>query len=321
MSDGIIDGLTNMDELLREILIAIRGQDISGKGMGVAKLVKMAKEEQVRTKKIVFFTYPYDGTQVTLAAGITEIDFKAGTVKDTSGTVANLQHSLRSEAKDFLRSLYINTDKSIKVQLDSGDVIFCDEEKDLQATYMEFTKVKITTTETTYLSLLACTNPEAILTLVDKASQVSGGARVVYADKVVEEAGKAAVTFKTDQALGAVKPTLYLDVYPATTQKFRIDSIRFCLNPNNSSAYQLYLLEDDADPTAGSLDIELQNSQVVYKSGAGMVDNTDYIEVGGGVLPMEVNLGDTAKLYYMIDWATAPTDVKGYIVVRGEKLS
>ena len=147
MDTNFIDKITGMDEILREILLAIRGQDISSKGMGVSKLVDLAKEKQKRELKIVFFTYPYDGTQVTLAAGTTLIDFAAGTVKDTSGTVTNLQHSLKSEAKDFLRSLYINTDKSIKVQMDSGDVIFCDEEKDLQATYMEFTKVKITTTE------------------------------------------------------------------------------------------------------------------------------------------------------------------------------
>jgi hypothetical protein len=177
-----------MDELLREILVAVRGQDIATKGMGVSRLVTLAKEKQDRELKIVFFTYPYDGTQVTLAAGVTEIDFTAGTVKDTSGTVTNLQHSLRSEAKDFLRSLYINTDKPIKVQLDTGDVIFCDEEKDLQATYMVFTNVKITTTENTQLSLLACTNPEAILTLVDKASQVSGGSRVVYGKVLLETA-------------------------------------------------------------------------------------------------------------------------------------
>ena len=317
----LIDKFTDMDEILREILIAVRGQDIASKGMGTSSLISLAKEKQHRELRIVFFTYPYDGTQVALSAGSTEIDFEAGTVKDTSGTVTNLQHSLRSEGKDFLRSLYINTDKSIKVQLDSGDIIFCDEEKDLQATYMEFTKVKITTTETTYLSLLACTNPEAILTLVDKASQVSGGSRLIYADKVVEEAGKAAATFKTDQVLGTNKATLYLDVYPATTQKFEIDSIRFCLNPDNGSAYQLYLLEHDSDPGGAILDIELQKSEVVYDSGSGMADSTHYIEVNGGVLPMEVNLGDTAKLYYMIDWVTAPTDVKGFITIRGTKLS
>ena len=318
MDTNFIDKMTNMDELLREILIAIRGQDISAKGMGVSELVKIAREEQVRTKKIVFFTYPYDGTQTTLAAGTTEIDFKAGTVKDTSGTVINLQHSLRSEAKDFLRSLYINTNKAIKIQLDSGDVIFCDEEKDLQATYMEFTKCKIITTEDTKISLLACTNPEAILTLVDKASAVGGAVRLVYGKEVVEEAGKSSTTFKTDQVVGTDKATLYIDLYPSTVENFRLESIKFYFKTDNASTYRLVLLENNTDPATSP---EQQKADVIYDSGSGMADSTEYVEIGGGVLPENVKLGNTAKLYYMIDWATAPSTAKGYIVVRGQKLS
>ena len=317
MEIDFIDKLTNMDELLREILVAIRGQDISSKGMGVSSLVTLAKEKQARELRIVFFTYPYDGTQVTLSAGITEIDFQAGTVKDTSGAVTNLQHSLNSEAKDFLRSLYVNTDKPIKVQLDSGDIIFCDAEKDLQATYMEFTKLKITTVETTYLSLLACTNPEAILTLVDKASAISGGTRLVTGTKI-EETGTAA-TFKTDQVFMTNQPTLYLPLLGSTTQKMRINTIRFYLNPANAVTYQLYLLEDDTDP--GGVEPELARSDMIYDSGAGMVKGTEYFVIAGGTLPIEVHLGDTAKLYYMIDWSAAPGDTTGFIIATGDKLA
>lgn len=314
MGDGIIDGLTNMDELLREILVAIRGQDIATKGMGVSRLVTLAKEKQDRELKIVFFTYPYDGTQVTLAAGVTEIDFTAGTVKDTSGTVTNLQHSLRSEAKDFLRSLYINTDKPIKVQLDTGDVIFCDEEKDLQATYMVFTNVKITTTENTQLSLLACTNPEAILTLVDKASQVSGGSRVVYGKVLLETAD--ATTFPKQTFLTDT-PTKHIPIFPATTQKLRINSIRYYLSPANAVTFRLRLLEQ----ATASASPDQARADVVYDSGALMAKDTEYIEIGGGVLPIEVTLTDTAKLYYLIEYSGVCGNTDGYIVIRGDKLS
>lgn len=316
MEVNFIDKLTNMDELLKEILVAIRGSNVEGKGMGVSQLVRMAKEEQVRTKKIIFFTYPYDGTQVTLAAGTTEIDFKAGTVKDTSGAVTNLQHSLNSEAKDFLRSLYINTDKAIKVQLDTGDVIFCDAEKDLQATYMEFTKCKITTTETTYLSLLACTNPEAILTLVDKASAISGGTRLVEAT-IVEETGTAA-TFKTDQVFMTDQPTLYLPVLPGTTQKVRINTLRFYLSPANAVTFQLYLLKHDTDPGTEPLQAR---EDLIYDSGAAMAKDTQYFVIAGGMVPIELHLGDTSKLYYMIDWSAAPGDTTGFITATGDKLA
>ena len=317
MEIKLLDALGSQDELLREILVAIRGQDISTKGVGLSQLVRTAKEERVKTKKIVFFTYPYDGTQIALAEGVTEIDFKAGTIKDTSGTITNLQHSLGSEAKDFLRSLYINTDKAVKVQLDTGDIIFCDAEKDLQATYMEFTKCKITTTETTYLSLLACTHPEAILTLVDKASTISGGTRLVEAT-LVEETGTAA-TFKTDQVFMTNQPTLYLPVLPGTSQKFRVTAIRFYLSPANAVTYQLYLLKHDTNP-GGATPLQARED-LIYDSGAAMAKDTEYFVIAGGMLPVEVHLGDTAKLYYMIDWSAAPGDTTGFITVTGDKLA
>ena len=321
MGTGFLDKHTNMDETLRELLLEIRNPKGAGGGIGLSRLVQLEEEKAERDLNIVFWTYPATGETVTLSAGKTILNFEDGTITDTSGAVTAMYHSLRSEGKEFLRSLYVNSDKAIKVQMDTYDEIFVDEAKDFQGTYFQFKKVTVTTTEDTELFMLACTNPEAILTLVDKASEVSGGSRLVRGDIVVEEAGKTAVTFKTDQVLGTNKATLYLDLYPAITHKFKINSIRFCLKSDNGSAYQLYLLEDDSDPGAGSLDIELQKSHVVYDSGAGMTDDTHYIEVGGGVLPMEVNLGDTAKLYYMIDWVTAPADVKGFITIRGEKLS
>ena len=321
MGTGFLDKHTNMDETLREVLRELRNPQGPGGGVGVSRLVQLEEEKAERDLNIVFWTYPATGETITLSAGRTVLNFEDGTITDTSGEVTALYHSLRSEGKDFLRSLYVNSDKAIKVQMDTYDEIFVDEAKDFQGTYFQFKKVTITTTENTEVFLLACTNPEAILTLVDKASEVSGGSRLVRGDIIVEEADKATTTFKTDQVLGTNKATLYLNLYPTITHKFKINSIRFCLSPDNGSTYQLYLLENNSDPGGAILDIELQKSEVVYDSGTGMTDNTHYIEIGGGVLPMEVNLGNTAKLYYMIDWVTAPTDVKGFITIRGEKLS
>ena len=62
-------------------------------------------------------------------------------------------------------------------------------------------------------------------------------------------------------------------------------------------------------------------ADMIYDSGVGMVKGTEYFVIAGGTLPIEAHLGDTAKLYYMIDWASAPTDVKGFITIRGTKLS
>lgn len=317
----LFDIPTDRDELLREILIELKGR--AHPTGGISKMVEIAQDKEKRDLDIVFFTYPYTGATTTLSAGVTELNFQSGTIKDTSGTVTDMQHSLHSEGKDFLRSLYVNTDKAVKLQMDDGDKIFVGEEKDFQGTYFQFKKVRITTTEDTQVFVLACTNPEAILTLVDKASQVSGGSRLVRGDVVVESANAAGSTFITDEVLGTDDPTRYLTLYPATIQKFRLNSIRFKIKPTASETYRLYLLEDNTDPAlggAGLFDV-LQASQVVYDSGAGMVSNTHYTEIGGGILPIEINLADTGKLYWMLDWTGAPGNTEGFIVIRGEKMT
>jgi hypothetical protein len=62
-------------------------------------------------------------------------------------------------------------------------------------------------------------------------------------------------------------------------------------------------------------------ADVVYDSGALMAKDTEYIEIGGGVLPIEVTLTDTAKLYYLIEYSGVCGNTDGYIVIRGDKLS
>ena len=317
MNKHLLDNLTSQDEILREILIALKGDRKVG---GIAKMVEVTSAREERDLNIVFWTYPYTGATATLAAGVTTLNFEAGTIMDTSGTVTNMQHSLHSEGKDFLRSLYVNSDKAIKIQMDDSDQIFVDDAKDFQGTYFQFKRVRITCTENTNVFVLACSNPEAILTLVDKASEASGGARLVRGDTVVETAGNAAATFKTDQVLGTNQPTLYLDLFPATTQKFKLKSIRFMFKPDGAQTYRLYLLEHNTDPAAGAADVQ-QKAEVVYDSGAGLVGNTDYVEIDGGVLPQDIVLSDTAKLYYMIDWSAATATAEGYLLIRGEKLS
>lgn len=314
----LLDNLTSTDEILREILIELSGR--SHPTGGISKMVEITSEREERDMDIVFWTYPYTGATATCAAGVTTLNFEAGTIVDTSGTVTNMQHSLHSEGKEFLRSLYVNSDKAIKIQMDTSDQIFVDDAKDFQGTYFQFKQVKITCTENTEVFVLACSNPEAILTLVDKASEASGGSRLVRGDTVVETAGNAAATFKTDEVLGTDQAALYLDLFPATTIKFKLTSIRFMFKPAAAQTYRLYLLESNTDPAGGAADVQ-QKAEVIYDSGAGMVGNTDYVEIGGGVLPQDIVLSDTAKLYYLIDWSAATATAEGYLLIRGEKLS
>lgn len=317
MRQPFIDRYTKTDELLRELLLEIRSPKGTGGGIGVSRLVQLEEEKAERDLNIVFWTYPATGETVTLSAGITILNFEDGTITDTSGTTTNMYHSLRSEHKDFLRSLYVNSDKAIKVQMDTYDEIFVDEAKDFQGTYFQFKKVIITTTEDTEIFVLACTNPEAILTLVDKASEVSGGARLIYGDKVDEAGANVLKYFDTDQVPGTATATKYIQLTPALTHKFRLTSIRYYIHQATPGTYRLYLLEQ---ATAHTSPIQ-QQADIVYDSKAGMAHDTEYIELTPGVLPIDINLDDVGKLYYMIDHSGTPGYCKGYLIIRGVKLT
>ena len=309
---------TRQDELLQEILLELKNPSGSGGNLGIRRLTEIAESKEKRDLDIVFFTYPATGETVTLATGTTILDFEAGTITNTADVTTNMQHSLRSERKDFLRSLYVNSDKAIKVMVDSSDVIFVDEAKDLQATYLQFKKVTITTTENTEAFVLCCTNPEAILTLVDKSSEVSGGDRLVYGDKIDEAGGSVLDYFDLDLAPGSGTATKYISLTPALTKRFRLESVRFYIDNANSVTYQLFLLEQAS--AHGSAPIQ-QKADIVYDSGALIPDAEEQIDLGGGVLPIEVNLADTGKLYYMLSYSAAPGNCKGYIVIRGTRLA
>lgn len=120
--------------------------------------------------------------------------------------------------------------------------------------------------------------------------------------------------FETDQPLGTT-PTLSMTTLPATAKYARIDSVKYQMTPTNVVTYELYLLED------AQADDQRSESDVFFDSGAAQASGSVYINTGGGStpkLPIVVNLGTVATIYYMIDWSAAPGDTTGYIKISGE---
>lgn len=132
--------------------------------------------------EIEFFTYPYDGTRASLAAGTTTIDFQHGTIKDPDGLITKLSTSLGKKKKDFLRSVAINGDKNIVIQLDENNKIPVRGDNWFVGTYQQFTKLHITVTATTTVFLLACTNPKAVLEMVAETTVTVGKETRSYID-------------------------------------------------------------------------------------------------------------------------------------------
>jgi len=137
--------------------------------------------------------------------------------------------------------------------------------------------------------------------------------------------------FETDQALGDT-PTLSLTITAPTgipVKRFLLEEVCYYMDPTNGVTYQLLLLE------AATADNVEQLQDLVFFSPAAQADAVCYkynnlgycadvasttAEVLQYKLPCVVELTDTNKLYYMLDWSGAPGDTKGFIKVRGRLL-
>lgn len=137
--------------------------------------------------------------------------------------------------------------------------------------------------------------------------------------------------FETDQALTDT-PTLSLTITTPTgmpVKRFLLEEVCYYMDPTDAVTYQLFLLE------AASADDVEQLQDLVFFSPAAQADSVCYkynnlgycADVAGTTaeviqykLPVVVELTDTNKLYYMLDWSGAPGDTKGFIKIRGRLL-
>ena len=171
-----MDKYTRIDEILVEmipLLQRINAGEINvnlPEGGDMAEVVRLLAYDHEKNYKIHFFTFPNDGTRITLGAGNTELDFAAGTIKDVNGTVTKMSTSLKVLQKDSLRSIACSGDEDIVLQLDTKDKIYIRANSWFCGTYQEFTRAIITTTANTDFSLLCCTNPEAIVEMIGEST-------------------------------------------------------------------------------------------------------------------------------------------------------
>lgn len=134
-----------------------------------------------------------------------------------------------------------------------------------------------------------------------------------------------AVLFQTDTAIGGTPAqtiTLSRDV-----KKFRLEEIRFYMNPTAAETYQLLLLE-----AAKAGDVE-SLAHLVWLTPAGMADSTRYqatkgahIATGAGVqandplLPVVFVLERPGQVFFNQDWSGAPGATPGFIVLIGREV-
>lgn len=130
----IMDILREGNNLLRTILSEVTEK----RGAGVLQLM-----------------YPDDGTKAALAVGTTEINYQAGTVIATDGSVTKMSSSLNRRGKPCMEVASILADVDVIVQFDSRDKFLIDANTWFEIDETGFTSIRITTSVLTNVLVLA----------------------------------------------------------------------------------------------------------------------------------------------------------------------
>lgn len=151
------------DKILCEILLEMK------------KSNSILQGKENRDSKILTITIPETPTVTTgtrsFANGTTEIDFKLGAITDPDGTITKFQGlTYYKRESEVFRSITVVTDKDIVLQVQGSPEwkFFCNLNYSNQFTYLEYTKIKIVTNQTTEIQIFACTNPEAVVSVFTK---------------------------------------------------------------------------------------------------------------------------------------------------------
>jgi len=138
-------------------------------------------------------SYPNDGTRATLGTGTSIIDFRSGTIKSPSSVVTGLSNSLSNQGLEFMRSVVINADQAIVIQLDSEDKTPVRAGAWVVQQDVLFEKLSITTTMSTSVFVSASTANRPVINISGGATTTNSPESLSDGRKVVAAAGTAEV--------------------------------------------------------------------------------------------------------------------------------
>lgn len=110
-----------------------------------------------------YFTYPKDGTKKAIPTGDTKINFNQGEISLPDGTTEQLHSSLRQEEEEWIRSIFIETNKDIKVWLDEGSLTPIAQDDYIIIPHTNFKVLWIRATEASEISVWASTDPDGVI--------------------------------------------------------------------------------------------------------------------------------------------------------------
>lgn len=106
--------------------------------------------------------YPADGDTKAIPNGATEINFVTGDVHLGDGEEDKLSIFLDQVNKSYVRSVFVDTDKAFKVQLDDGAKESVEANDFYVRTFRQFQRLTIEVEETANMHLWVSTNPDGV---------------------------------------------------------------------------------------------------------------------------------------------------------------
>lgn len=313
--EQFMDTFTRMDELMLENtrVIKVLGEQTKSALDRNADILDLILNKEGASLVPLNFVYPDEGAVASIAEGTLTLDYDSGIITSPAGATTDMNFSLTSQGKDYVRSLSIWVDKPVIIGLDSKVKYPVKYGRWFNLSYHQFKMLKITTTETTNLFVIASTNVETPLKETETENKMVHG-EVIDTDGTLEYfEGKLSGGGGGSDAIGDT-PVGCIQLYQTDILNFRLDSVRYYCNPTNAVTYELYLFEQASANNMQNL------ADVVFDSGDAQVDSESYIGVRGNKFPIDIKLGDAGKLYYLIDWTGDPGTTPGYIKIRGREL-
>ena len=130
---------------------------------GILSVIEERHQNIEEIKEDVWhMSYPKDGTRATLTTGTTTLDFDAGTIMTPADAVSRMSSSLRKRGKAFMQSVMVDAERDVVIQFDNEDKIYLRAAHRYVASNKEFTKLRITTTESTSCTCLASSTSDIV---------------------------------------------------------------------------------------------------------------------------------------------------------------
>lgn len=114
----------------------------------------------------IYLTIPDGGDYLTIVAGQTVIDLYEGTITDPSGNSTSLRQNLRVQGKRLAESLFLYTDKAVKLSLNGQGYFTVESDQHIRIAEFPFRELYLVATEATCVKILVTTCSKMLVTVV-----------------------------------------------------------------------------------------------------------------------------------------------------------